>query len=88
MIKSTYRFPMGNLSEEFTDYLNTQGVRYSTKDEGRYLIFVVYEDNFRINKFARKLELNYMIDDCNTRDFKTNIRDKNRRTTCRECRRY
>lgn len=83
MSKATYRFPLGEMSDRFTDFLNSQGVRYSTRDEDDYLLFTVYNDTFRINKFARKLEFECMLEDCNTKDFKASIRDKNRRSSKR-----
>lgn len=76
MIKSTYRFPKGELSEKFANYLERQTTRYTTKSEGKYTLFIVYGDNFNINKFARKLELEYSFGDECFEDFKVKFHDE------------
>lgn len=76
MIKSTYRFPKGELSEKFTNYLERQTAKYTIKSEGKYNLFIVYGDNFNINKFARKLELEYSLGDECFEDFKAKIHDE------------
>lgn len=78
-MRATYRFPRGHLSDKFTKCLNNQRVRYTTEDEDKYMLFTVYEDNYTINKLARKLELDYMLEDIDLDDFKANIHDTRRR---------
>lgn len=64
------------MSEKFTNYLERQTARYTTKSEGTYTLFIVYGDNFNINRFARKLELEYSLGDECFKDFKAKIHDE------------